>query len=76
MAVQSVQMICSSADTRVSNHLSKMCSPTVQAGTSELVTKDSLYSPQDALWTSKVGHMNHTSETKSLTLHRVETKDD
>lgn len=49
MAVQSVQMICSSADTRVSNHLSKMCSPTVQAGTSELVTKGSLYSPQDAL---------------------------
>jgi len=49
MAVQSVQMICSSADIRVSIHLSKMRSPTVRAGTSELVTKGSLYSPQDAL---------------------------
>ena len=41
----------------------KMHSPTGGAGTSELVTEGSLYSPWDVLWISGVGLVNHSLET-------------
>lgn len=41
----------------------KMHSPTARAGTSELVTEGSLYSPWDVLETSGVALMNHSLKT-------------